>query len=302
MPSDQPEPSRPRRVRISATSSARRIRSVSQQSASRRVSARDFIVSSSSSSNGSISPNLSSRSSTTSRTGSPTTAASQEPSPAMAEDNGTWYWPTVREYINNGGYEAGLARIQVRCPICRDELPVRGVEPSKKLLQQKEGVVIGCGHIFCRPCLTEWFRQQRTCPACRESMECQACEAQARWVAIPKDNDDLGELPPTKSERPGKELPSMCVRCEARRWWIFAVDHARHGLPSRGVVDSDFQRLMYHMMERLEDNNIVMGMDEMERELLVLFNRHFLRLMEKREQYISEYAQDPSNASNHTWG
>ncbi|KAH0528190.1 hypothetical protein TsFJ059_003084 [Trichoderma semiorbis] len=125
---------------------------------------------------------------------------------------------------------------------------------------------------------------------------------QARWVAIPKDNDDLNEVPPTASERPDKELPSLCVRCEARKWWIFAVDNGRHGLPSRGVIDSDFQRLMYHMMDRSEDRKMAMGMDEMERELLVLFNRHFIRLLEKREQYISEYAHDPLNARIHGFG
>ncbi|KAL6833634.1 hypothetical protein J3E69DRAFT_145933 [Trichoderma sp. SZMC 28015] len=305
MPSDQPGPSRPRRVRISAASSARRIRSVSQQSASPRLSARHFIVSSSSSSssNASISPTLSSRSSVTSRTGSPTTAASQEPSPAVVKVDKATYWPIVREYINKGGQEAGLGRIQVQCLICHEELPVRGIEPSEEVLQHKEGVVMGCGHIFCRPCLTEWWCNYKpTCPLCQKRTECQGCKAQARWVAIPKDNDDSNEVPPTASEHPDKELPSLCVRCEARKWWIFAVDHGRHGLPSRGVIDSDFQRLMYHMMERLEAQNMAMGMDEMERELLVLFNEHFMRLLEKREQYISEYAHDPSNARNHAFG
>ncbi|KAF3075364.1 hypothetical protein CFAM422_002463 [Trichoderma lentiforme] len=307
MPSDQPGPSRPRRVRIPGSSLARRTRSVSQQSASPRLSARDFIVSSSSSSssssNASISPTLSSRSSATSRTGSPTTAASQEPSSAVVKVDKATYWPIVREYINNGGHEAGLGRIQVECLICHEELPVRGIEPSEELLQHKEPVVMGCGHIFCRPCLAEWWCNYKpTCPLCQKRTECQGCKAQARWVAIPKDNDDLNEVPPTESERPGKELPSLCVRCEARRCWIFDVDRGRHGLPSRGVIDSDFQRLMYHMMDRLEDRKMAMGMDEMERELLVLFNEHFMRLLDARERYISRYAHDPLNARIHGFG
>lgn len=221
----------------------------------------------------------------------------------MAEDNQTNYWPTVHKYINNGGSEAGLGPIEVRCVICLGGLPVPGIEPTKEL-KQKEGVVISCGHIFCRPCLTEWFRYQRTCPVCRdrESMVCQECQAQTRWVTIPRDHDDLEEVPPIKSDFPGEKLPSTCVRCEARRWWIFNVDHGRHGLPSRGVIDSDFQRLMCHMMEDAENEHMAMGMVEMEEQLLVLFKEHFTRLLEAREQYISQYAQDPLNAKNHVWG
>ncbi|KAL7953024.1 hypothetical protein V8C34DRAFT_72015 [Trichoderma compactum] len=306
MSSDQPEPSRPRRVRIPRLSAARRTRSVSQQSASPRLSARHFIVSSSSSSssNASSSPSSSSRSSATSRASSPRIATPQESSPAVTEAEKITYWPGVREYVNNGGHEAGLGPIEIHCLICDDELAVRGIEPSEELIQQREGVVMTCGHIFCRPCLTKWFHQQRTCPACRdrESTVCRECQAQARWVTIPMEHNDVEEVPPTILELAGEKLPSTCVRCEARRWWTFNMDHGRHGLPSRGVIDSDFQRLMCHMMERSEKEHMAMGMVEMEEQLLVLFKEHFMRLLEAREQYISQYAQEPWNARNHAWG
>ncbi|KAK4083710.1 uncharacterized protein Triagg1_1372 [Trichoderma aggressivum f. europaeum] len=230
-------------------------------------------------------------------------AALQEPSPAMVTDNKTSYWPSVLRYMHNGGHEAGLAPITVECPICHDELPVRGIEPSEELVRQREGVVISCGHIFCRPCLAEWFKYQRTCPECRErdNMVCQECQTQTHWATIPRDHDDLREVPATMPELPGEKLPPMCVRCEARRFWKFNVDHGRHGLPSRGEIDSDFQRLMCHMMEHSEDEHMAMGMVEMEEQLLVLFKENFMRLLEARERYISEYAQNPWNAKIHAW-
>ncbi|KAL7904659.1 hypothetical protein GGI35DRAFT_462329 [Trichoderma velutinum] len=307
MPSDQPEPSRRRRVRIHAASAARRRRSVSQQSPLPPLSATDFIVSSSSSSdsNASISPSPGSRGSATSRTRRlPPIVASQVPSPATVEAELVSYWPAVRQYINNRGHGASLGRIKVECPLCYDELPVRGLEPNSELLQHEGGVVIGCGHIFCRSCLAKWFRgpHQWTCPVCRIKMECQRCKVEARCVAIPKEHDDSEQVPLTKSELSGGEMPSICVRCEARHWWIWKVEHGRHGLPSRDVIESDFQRLMYHMMDRMEDDGVAMGMVEMEQQLLVLFKEHFMRLLEEREQHISRYVRNHLlSSTNHPW-
>ncbi|RFU75711.1 hypothetical protein TARUN_6470 [Trichoderma arundinaceum] len=217
-------------------------------------------------------------------------------SPAAVEDN---YWPTVRQYINNGGHGGtNQARIKVSCPICRDELPVRGLDPSPELLQHEGGVVIGCGHIFCRTCLTQTFRAQgeearkRSCPVCRAEMECQRCGLQGRAVDIPKAHGnahDFEELPRTVPE--GGDQPANCFRCEARDWWIWQVEHGRHGQlgPQDDPMEAGFQRLMYDMMDHMEDNRVPTGMVEVEQQLLGLFQRRFMQLRRERERYIERY-------------
>ncbi|UKZ51192.1 hypothetical protein TrVGV298_004948 [Trichoderma virens] len=121
-------------------------------------------------------------------------------------------------------------------------------------------------------------------------MECQQCGDLGRCVAIPKDHDDVGEFPLTVPE--GGEKASICLRCEARKVWIWKVEHGQHGQPSRNVIETDFERLVYHMMDCVEDDGAAMGMAEMEQQLLVLFKENFMRLLEAREQYISQYTHD----------
>ncbi|KAH6606956.1 hypothetical protein Trco_006109 [Trichoderma cornu-damae] len=226
----------------------------------------------------------------------PARAAALPPSPATVEDS---YWPTVRQYINNGGHEGAKgARTKAVCPICRDELPVRGLDPSQELLQHEGGVVIGCGHIFCRSCLTQTFRAQneeqrkRSCPVCRAEMECQRCGLQGRAIDIPKAHgnaSDFDQLPRTVPE--GGNQPDHCVRCEARDWWIWQVEHGRHGLLGRqdDPIEAGFQRLMYDMMDHMEDNRVPTGMVEVEQQLLGLFQRRFMQLRRERERYIERY-------------
>ncbi|KAL7791527.1 hypothetical protein V8C37DRAFT_141460 [Trichoderma ceciliae] len=226
----------------------------------------------------------------------PAAAVALPQSPAAVED---YYWPTIRQYINNGGHGAAKdGRIKVTCPICRDELPVRGLDPSRELLQHEGGVVIGCGHVFCRSCLTQTFRAQgeemrkRSCPICRAEMECQRCGLQGRAVDIPKAHgnaSDFEELPRTVPE--GGNQPANCVRCEARDWWIWQVEHGRHGLLGHhdDAIEAGFQRLMYDMMDRMEDNRVPTGLVEVEQQLLGLFQRRFMQLRRERERYIERY-------------
>ncbi|KAL7943393.1 hypothetical protein V8C42DRAFT_328920 [Trichoderma barbatum] len=309
MPSRQPQTGRRRRVATAAASRARQTRSASQQSPLPRLSASRFIVSSSSSgSNASTASSPKPRDRETGRRRrSPPIAAARQPSATAVEDH--YCWPAVRQYINNGAHKAGSHRIRVICPICRDELPVRGLEPSSELIQHEGGVVIGCGHIFCRSCLADSFRTQRdqnlrrTCPMCRAKMECQRCGVQGRWADIPKeygDPNDYQELPQTVPE--GGDLPSNCLRCSARDWWISRVERGQHGLPFHNRIESDFQRLMYHMMDRMEDDRVAMGMVEMEQQLLVLFKQNFMRLLEEREKHISRYMYNHmSSAVTYSW-
>uniref|UniRef100_A0AC35UCG1 RING-type E3 ubiquitin transferase n=1 Tax=Rhabditophanes sp. KR3021 TaxID=114890 RepID=A0AC35UCG1_9BILA len=52
--------------------------------------------------------------------------------------------------------EEELARIDITCIICRDDMTRVG-EPKK----------LPCGHVFHKNCLRNWFQHQRTCPTCR---------------------------------------------------------------------------------------------------------------------------------------
>uniref|UniRef100_A0A7E4VJM8 RING-type domain-containing protein n=1 Tax=Panagrellus redivivus TaxID=6233 RepID=A0A7E4VJM8_PANRE len=44
-----------------------------------------------------------------------------------------------------------------QCPIC-----------VSSLLNSNAFIAGKCGHVFHQPCLTQWFRQQKTCPSCRK--------------------------------------------------------------------------------------------------------------------------------------
>lgn len=294
MPTVRSERNRRRGGAASAASGARRTRTATQQ-----VSTVHASSSSSSSSGSEVIPTTRRPRTALVRRGAirrPKRRPAAQPSPAAVDD---YYWPSIRRYINNGGHRgAPDARIKVTCPICRDELPVRGLEPSQELLRHEGGVVIGCGHVFCRSCLTQTFRAQgeemrkRSCPICRAEMECQRCGLQGRTVDIPKaegNASDFDDLPRTVPE--GGSQASTCVRCEARDWWIWQVEHGRHGLLDQhnDPIEAGFQRLMYDMMDQMEDQRVATGLVEVEQQLLGLFQRSFVRLRRERERYIERY-------------
>lgn len=126
-------------------------------------------------------------------------------------------------------------------------------------------------------------------------MECQRCGLQGRSVDIPKvhgNANDYDELPRTVPE--GGDQPPNCVRCEARDWWIWLMEHGRHGTMGRydDPIEAGFQRLMYDMMDRMEDNRVATGMVETEQNFLELFKQRFMRLRIERERYISRYVNN----------
>ncbi|KAM0256085.1 hypothetical protein ACHAQJ_005172 [Trichoderma viride] len=229
------------------------------------------------------------------------------PSPAAVED---YYWPAVRRYINNGGHEGtNDVRVKVVCPICRDELPVRGLNPSNELLQHEGAVLIGCGHIFCRSCLAQTFRVQveerhrRSCPVCRADMECQRCGDQSRVMDIPKaydSRDDFEEL--SRTVPAGANRSANCIRCDAREWWIGQVkERLQDPLVQHDPVEAGFQRLMYDIMDQLEDDFMPTGMVEVEQLLLTLFQRMFMRLLRERERNIEWYVANQLRGGRSSW-
>ncbi|KAL7935129.1 hypothetical protein V8C35DRAFT_326846 [Trichoderma chlorosporum] len=301
MPTLRSEASNRRRASTHTAPVSSRTRSASQQGPlPRRPSL--FIVSSSRSSSNSR------RQSSVSRRARPRNAAIdgmrsppaatapawETTTPAVIEE--TIFWPNVLKYIDNIRQEGGSRRIKPTCPICYDELPVRGLNQSEELLQHDGGLVIGCGHMFCRECLVKSLRGQRqlklgrSCPICRTAIQCPRCGVHGAILNIPREQSDPEELPRIGIDE--GENAALCLRCEAREWWIGKVERGRHGLPHRDKIVSDFQMFMYHMMERMEDDGVAMGIVEVEQQLLVLLKENFMRLFQERERQISRYISE----------
>ena len=59
------------------------------------------------------------------------------------------------------------------CSICHDQFSdaLVGSVSGGFLRSSKRAVVLDCGHIFCRGCLEEWLRREKTCPLCRGNVE-----------------------------------------------------------------------------------------------------------------------------------
>lgn len=163
------------------------------------------------------------------------------------------FFPTLRKWrINHLALQAsGVSPGQAptaRCPICRirrldiAELqpepqpqpqpaggPSRGEEESEYAdeLELERAVVLFCGHMFGRECLTAWLKcndgtgQEYVCPACREDVcyasngRADGCDHYVSGVYVDRCGGIL-RVPATRDE--GGRVPDRCDRCRALEW------------------------------------------------------------------------------------
>ncbi|PTB66185.1 hypothetical protein BBK36DRAFT_1091847, partial [Trichoderma citrinoviride] len=128
-------------------------------------------------------------------------AASTRPGEAALVEHS--YWPTVRQYIDNGGHAGHTKRIRPVCPICSDELTIYGIDPTKDELIERafysieemppftRCALLLCGHMFCPDCLARTFEADRemhrgrACPVCRFKVDCEPCGRLGCVVNLP---------------------------------------------------------------------------------------------------------------------
>eukprot|EP01045_Picozoa_sp_COSAG04_P029776 COSAG04_NODE_4980_length_1794_cov_1.762242_1_plen_317_part_10 len=66
------------------------------------------------------------------------------------------------DYLTPAAPGGGGPQMDASCAICRDEVATMPAE--------RELTTLGCGHLFCTPCIEHWFGQESTCPSCRRSL------------------------------------------------------------------------------------------------------------------------------------
>ncbi|TNV75927.1 hypothetical protein FGO68_gene7702 [Halteria grandinella] len=55
-------------------------------------------------------------------------------------------------------------QIELDCTICLN-------------IMQKEGIILGCGHIFHQDCIQKWLKRNQICPVCRQTVTLQSLQS-----------------------------------------------------------------------------------------------------------------------------
>ncbi|KAK5989747.1 hypothetical protein PT974_08007 [Cladobotryum mycophilum] len=219
------------------------------------------------------------------------------------------FWPRIRRDTKTA---AARDQIAVVCPICLDQLPVAGLTFDKEVLENHPAVVVACGHVFCRPCLEQAFATQRqlglaqSCPTCRARMECTRCGLQARMCEVPTtapETDDDGsnvicKVPLTIPE--GGHHAERCMRCAGRDQFIFQVEQGRRG-HAANRIEAGFGRLIWDLMDEMEDEREPSTEDDVWRKLSVMFQSRFHELRKERESYINAHIVTRSGRVPNEW-
>jgi hypothetical protein len=120
------------------------------------------------------------------------------------------YWPVIRQHLlrqsmtrNGEETEASASLLRAICPICRDELDVRGLDRANKA-----GIIMACGHIFCDDCMREWSSNTPVgrfcCALCRQALQC-ICQWPCIVGKAPRNYASKPEAPESGMIRPVEE-------------------------------------------------------------------------------------------------
>ncbi|KAK4948778.1 hypothetical protein LTR28_007374 [Elasticomyces elasticus] len=85
--------------------------------------------------------------------------------------------------------------IEVDCAICRDTI--------------ERGILTGCGHHFCKPCLDSWYGQSRSCPTCRRYLDRRKFQDITCKVQVVAPEEDSTATPPSPNSTPKAAATSL---------------------------------------------------------------------------------------------
>ncbi|KAK4108016.1 hypothetical protein N656DRAFT_448916 [Canariomyces notabilis] len=141
----------------------------------------------------------------------------------------------------------------IACPVCIEQInPGQHWEETdnSEMDNEKEAILLVCGHILCEDCWRELIRQWHhrpvdqlntppRCPCCREQScfeQCGHVILQTTYVSTSVDKRNWRALPPTMTEEGGRK-PQSCNTCRGEQL-VRIVEHAasRLGIPFPKLV------------------------------------------------------------------